>query len=143
MESASADPPPETASAASLIDHVRSRFVDSLARGDVREACGVYTADAQLLPPSAPPVDGRPDIAAFWQAGIDAGIRGVELEAVNLRRGEGLAYEIGRYTLRLQPSDSGDIVVDRGYYVHIHERQGDGSWLRAVEIFTPESAGRG
>src|SRR5688500_11609302 len=69
----------QSAFPASRIADARSRFVDALKRGDVGEACVVYAAHAQLLPPFAPPVEGRPNIAAYWQAGIDAGMTDVEL----------------------------------------------------------------
>ena len=73
----------------------------------------------------------------FWRAGLDAGVSEVELEELVFDRQDGLAYEIGRYALRLQP-EGGSTVVDRGKYVLVHERQDDGTWQRAVEMFSPD-----
>lgn len=75
----------------------------------------------------------------FWRAGLDSGISDIELETLELVRLDGIAYEIGRYALRLRPLD-GIPLVDRGKYVLIHERQPDRSWLWALEMFNPDTA---
>lgn len=120
------------------IGAMRAAFVAALREGDAAAAAAVYSDDASLLPPSAEPLKGREAIAAFWRAGVDAGISDVELDALELERVDGLAYEIGRYALRLQPA-GGATVVDRGSYVLVHARQTDGSWRRAVEMFSPKA----
>jgi ketosteroid isomerase-like protein len=116
----------------------RAAFVAALCRGDAKAASGVYADKARLLAPSAELVHGREAIAAFWSAGVQAGIWDVELEELELTRQDGLAYEIGRYALHLQPADDGP-VVDRGKYLLVHARQTDGSWRRVVEMFNPET----
>jgi len=131
------DQPTAPASLDDLIAAGRAVFVSALGRGDAHAASAVYAADARLLPPSAALIRGRPQIAAFWQAGVDAGVAAVELDALELQLRGGLAYEIGRYTFRLRPTD-GQTLIDHGHYVLLHERQSDGSWQRAVEMFTPD-----
>ena len=73
----------------------RASFVAALKRGDAEAACAVYAANAQLLAPSAEPIHGRQAIEAFWRAGLDAGMSDVQLDAFELRREDGLAYETG------------------------------------------------
>jgi uncharacterized protein (TIGR02246 family) len=114
------------------IASTRTRFVAALAGGDATAAPAVYADDAQLLAPSAEVFAGREAIAAFWRAGLDAGIAGVELEELTLERNSGVAREIGRSALRLEPAE-GESVVDRGKYLLVHERRHDGSWRWAVE----------
>jgi ketosteroid isomerase-like protein len=121
-----------------LIAGARAAFLAALRRGDAEAASAVYTDGARLLAPSAELFEGRAAIAAFWRAGLEAGISAVELEALELERNGSVAYEIGRYALRLQPAEGGT-VVDRGKYALVHERQDDGSWLRAVEAFNPDA----
>ena len=117
----------------------RAAFVAALRSGDAKAAAAVYAGNARLLAPSAELLRGREAIEAFWRAGIEAGIAAAELEAVELDRHDGLAYEIGRYTLRLEPAEGGT-VVDRGNYLLVHERQEDGSWRWAVEMFNRDSS---
>ena len=126
--------------AGEAIAETRAAFVSAVCCGDAAAAAAVYAASARLLAPSAELMQGREEIAAFWQAGIDAGISKVELEALQVEHHDGVAYEVGRYALRLE-SPEGATVVDRGKYALVHERQPDGSWLRAVETFNPDASG--
>jgi ketosteroid isomerase-like protein len=117
----------------------RAAFVAALRSGDAKAATAVYAGNARLLAPSAELLRGSEAIEAFWRAGIEAGISGVELNSFELEYNDGLAYEIGRYALQLEPAEGGT-VVDRGNYLLVHERQEDGSWRWAVEMFNPDSS---
>jgi uncharacterized protein (TIGR02246 family) len=110
------------------------RFADAAARGDARAMASVYTDDADLLPPNAEELRGQVAIERFWQGAIEMGVCDVELETLKLEPAEGLAYEIGRYTLCFETEQSVP-ATDLARYVVIHRRQPDGSWQRAVEIF--------
>jgi ketosteroid isomerase-like protein len=116
----------------------RQAFIAALHRRDASGAALAYTSDARLLAPSAELLAGRPSITRFWQAGIDAGVDSIELQAldVEIEPGGGAACEIGRYVLRLT-SPSGDAVVDRGRYLLVYRRDADGAWRRAAETFNP------
>jgi ketosteroid isomerase-like protein len=121
---------------AQALAETRATFVAALGRADTQALAALYTADATLLPPAAAPISGREAIRRFWQAGLDAGIVAIRLDAAWLEHDTRLAYELGGYELRLEPAGS-STVVDRGNYLLVHERQDDGSWRRRVEIFTP------
>ena len=123
----------------SALAQSRAAFVAALNGGDAEGASSVYAADARLLPPAAEPMQGRAAIEAFWRAGVEAGMAEVDLHALELERRDDHAYEIGRYAFRLEPT-GGAAVVDRGNYVLVYERQEDGSWRRAVEMFNPDGS---
>jgi uncharacterized protein (TIGR02246 family) len=110
------------------------RFAEAAARGEAGPMASLYTDDAALLPPNAEPVSGRAAIERFWRDGIAMGIRGVELETVRLEHADALAYEIGRYTLSLEPAN-GAAVTELAMYVLVYRLHQTGSWQRAVEIF--------
>lgn len=112
-------------------------FGAAIAAGDARTAAGTYSPAARLLAPSVDPIEGRDAIAAFWRAGIDAGIRDVQREPVQFEERGSVAVEFGRYTIRLQ-SDEGGPLVERGKYLLVHERHADGSWQRFVEMLSPD-----
>jgi ketosteroid isomerase-like protein len=120
------------------IAETRAVFVGALNNGDAKAAAHVYAEEARLVAPSGEPITGRESIEAFWRAGLEAGMCDVELEALELERRGRVAYEIGRYSLRLEPAEGGT-VIDRGKYVLVHERQKDGSWQWAVEMFNPDA----
>jgi ketosteroid isomerase-like protein len=118
------------------IARARAAFVAALAAGDAASASAAYSDDARLLPPATAPIQGRAAIERFWRAGVDSGIAEVELDAQEFGGRDGIAFELGRYALHVRPP-GGAAVVDRGTYVLVHERQDDGTWRRAVEMFSP------
>lgn len=115
------------------------RFVAALDRGDAAEMAECYTADGVLLPPGLPTVTGREHIAAFWRTGIESGLRSVKLETLSLQPAGEIAVEIGRATVLIEP-DGAAAISDVGKYVVIHQRQPDGSWRWAIDIFNSDSA---
>lgn len=118
-----------------------ARFTDAIRGGDHVAAAATYTADARLLAPSADLIEGRDGIALFWRAGLDAGIHAVDRVPLRIDGHGSIAYEIGRYTIRLRPP-AGGCVVDHGTYLVVHQLQPDGVWRWAIEAFTPEGAPR-
>jgi hypothetical protein len=47
-----------------------------------------------------------------------------------------MAFEFGRYRLHIE-SPERTALIETGRYVQVHERDTDGSWHKAVEMFTP------
>jgi uncharacterized protein (TIGR02246 family) len=119
------------------IAEARAAFVAALSDGDTTAVARMYADDARLVAPSAELVEGREAIEAFWRAGLEVGVRELELDAIDLDRTGCVAYEVGTYVLRVE--SEGGPVVDSGKYVLVHKRQHDGAWLRAVETFNPDA----
>jgi ketosteroid isomerase-like protein len=115
------------------------RFVDAIRGGDPVAAAVGYADDARLLAPSADLIEGRAEIESFWRAGLEAGIRAVELESIRIDRHDTFAIEVGQYAMRLRQPGGAD-VVDRGSYLLVHELAPDGEWAWALEAFTPEGS---
>lgn len=113
------------------------RFADAISDGDPEGAAVGYAEGARLVAPSATLIEGRAGIESFWRAGLEAGIRAVELECVRIDRHGAFGVEIGHYSMRLRQPDGGD-VVDRGSYLRVHELAPDGGWAWVIEAFTPE-----
>jgi ketosteroid isomerase-like protein len=113
------------------IDATNRGFEAAVRGGDpVAAAQETYTADARILPPGAPMIEGRDAIAGFWTAaGQQLGITGVQLATLDLQpMGDG-AYEIGRATLSLASGQS----VEAKYVVIW--RQEEGKWRWHVDMW--------
>jgi ketosteroid isomerase-like protein len=115
------------------IVHATAALADALARRDVAGAARLYADDALLLSPAAELISGRPEIEAYWGAGLALGLARVELTALELRAVGDLAVEVGRYVLGLEGASDG------GKYCVLHRRDEGGAWRRVVDVFNPDA----
>jgi len=98
--------------------------------GDGKAAAACYTKTAKLLPSNAPVQKGHGAIARFWQAAMDAGVRGATLRTVDLEVHGTTANELGAYTLK----DINGNKLDTGKYVVIWKKE-RGNWKLHWDIF--------
>lgn len=118
---------------------VDAQFVERFAAGDSAGLASLYTEDAQLLPPNADIVSGRSAIAAFWQAAMEAGVKGAALETVEVLGLGEMACEVGRYRLANAEGD----ILDQGKYIVIWKKTASGwqlhrdIWNSSVAIAVP------
>jgi uncharacterized protein (TIGR02246 family) len=111
-----------------------SALSTALGRGDAAAAAALYAAEGRMLTPAAELIAGRREIEAYWRAGLDVGLTGVELETIELQVAPGIAVELGRYVLA---SAAG--TPEAGKYVVLHRQEADGSWRRLVDVFNPDA----
>jgi ketosteroid isomerase-like protein len=128
---------PKSSVDATDLDLARAAFVEAVRSRDATAIAGLYGDGARLLAPESEVLRGRGDVAAFWGAGVASGIADVELEPEDVERLPDVAWEVGRYALRLEP-EGGDAIVDRGRYLLVY-RFDAGGWRRAAEMFAPDA----
>ena len=101
-----------------------------IAKRDTKRLDRVYTADARVLPPGAPMMEGRKQVIAFWQQAISAlDIKSVKLTTVDAEQVGDRVLEIGRGEMRV---GSGQVVTAK--YVVEWKRE-DGDWKIHVDIW--------
>ncbi len=88
-------------------------FSAAVEKADATAIAALYTANAKLLPPNSDIVEGTDAIRKFWQAVLDRGVRGAQLDTVELRVCGDTAVELGRYRMK---AASGEM-VDQGKYI--------------------------
>ena len=120
---------------ASTIDALKATLVRAVEQGDPALAASLYTPDARLLPPGAPPITGMSAVLDFWRRRIAAGSDGGELETVHRDEFGDVAVEEGRYGRR-----SGEALLDSGKYLVVFRRQPDGSWRFGTDMWNSDSA---
>jgi ketosteroid isomerase-like protein len=94
----------------------------------------VYTADARILPPGAPMIEGRENIKGFWAqavAGLD--VKSCTLATVTAEQAGDSIVEIGRAEIT---TNAGQTVPVK--YV-VHWKQEDGRWKWHVDIWNLNS----
>jgi ketosteroid isomerase-like protein len=129
----------QAAEAIAEIDVARAAFVDAIRSHDAGALAGLYEDGARLVAPEAEMIRGRADVAAFWRAGMDTGIADVDLAPEDIEVTANIAWEVGGYTLRLEPAGQ-EPIVDRGRYLLVYAFDG-GRWRRAAEMFRPDAPG--
>ena len=111
------------------IESINRDFAAVFLRGDAAAVAELYTVDAELLPPGTGAVAGRAAIAAFWKGAIDAGVKDLVLETVQVESAGDLAYEVGK--VRLVAKD-GQVTEDR--YLVVWKRE-NGKWQLHRDIW--------
>lgn len=111
------------------IEATNRAFAAAFLRGDADAVAGLYTSDAQLIPPGAEIVSGRPAIAAFWKGAIEAGLKDIVLETQRVESTGDLAWEMG--AVRLVAPDGG---VSQDRYLVVWKRE-NGKWQLHRDIW--------
>jgi ketosteroid isomerase-like protein len=109
----------------------REQWIERVANGDAAGAAALYKEDATMLPPNADPVQGRGAIQIAIQGMIDAGVRSVAMDALDVKEGGDLVVECGHYHADLRGGHT-----DVGKYLVVHERQEDGSLKLALDMYS-------
>jgi ketosteroid isomerase-like protein len=120
------------------------RQVDAaIIAGDTESYLGLIADDAVLMPPNAPPVIGKDAIRA-WNNRMSQQFRFQAYEPVD--------HEVvvaGKWAFRratadwtLTPVAGGEPIHDSGKFIIVYERQPDGSWLVARDIWNSNTPTR-
>lgn len=126
--------------AAAGISQTSAQFEAAYNSGDAQAVAALYTEDGAVLPPGAPRIDGREGIAGLWQNFIDADVRDLDLETVELEASGDSATEVGRFTLTA-PDGQGGRITAGGKYIVLWRRDADGVWRLHRDIWNNNPAG--
>ena len=114
-------------------------FAKALNAKDAVAAAVVYDKNASLLPPNEPIVTGRANIQAYWQGLIDAGLIDAQVKTIAAGSDGDLGYEIGTFELKIRGED-GSIIIDKGKYTEILERNAEGQWISLYGMWSANEA---
>jgi uncharacterized protein (TIGR02246 family) len=106
---------------------------------DLNKCISFYTDDASVLPFNAPIATGKDEIRKVWSQlmsnpGYSLRFRPTKIEVA--RSGD-LAYEIGTFDLTLA-DQTGKSAAHRGKYVVAWQKQANGEWKAAADIFNTD-----
>jgi len=90
-------------------------FMERFGQGNSAGVARLYTEDGQFLPPNSDEVIGKNAIQGAFQGLMDAGIKAIQLETLEVENYGDTASEVGRFTLK----DEGDQILDRGKFIVI------------------------
>ena len=121
---------------AAALRAVHDRFSAALLRQDFDAVAALYAEDATLLPPQEPAVHGRAAIRK-WTAAMPRVTR-IVLHVDDLDGRADVAYMRGTFAMTLEPEGAPPVSVV-GKYVEILNKQPDGVWRFAVDIFNSDA----
>ncbi|PYU54342.1 MAG: hypothetical protein DMG55_31820 [Acidobacteria bacterium] len=139
MSSPSAEraPPIQSEDVQAMICKSMAQSTSAFNRGDVETILVSYAADAVVLPPRSPAVQGLPAIRQLFESLLAAGYGNAAVELDRIEYWGNVALAIGRYTLQLSiKSASSD--VDRGKYVGHWRRMPDGQFRVTLSMWNSD-----
>jgi uncharacterized protein (TIGR02246 family) len=116
-----------------------SAFATAAAAGDAAGVAATYLADAHLMPPNAPSIQGRDGIQKFWGGLLDAYHVRIDVVADEVEGRGDLAYARGHFTLDATPkAKDAPPLHDQGKFLEVLRRQPDGTWRYAADMYSSD-----
>ena len=97
----------------------------------------LYVADAMVMRSNYPAVRGAAAVREFFFGALDAGLGEVEVEPMRVEVAGDMAYEAGRCKA-LVPGAAGKRREERGKYLWVLARQGNGEWKIASDCWSSD-----
>jgi ketosteroid isomerase-like protein len=118
------------------LNKLAADFGAAFTAGSAAKVAMHYTADATLMPPNEPAVNGRSNIQAWFQKQIDGGAGMLKLQPKESRISGDVAYEAGTYSISIKPK-TGQPISDTGKYIVVMKKDG-ADWKIAHDIFNSD-----
>ena len=135
-------PAPDTQQADSqAIRDNEAAWVKDWQAKDVDKITSHFAPDASLLVPDMPAMKGADDI----KVGVGPGLKDPHFSLtfgptlVVVSKGADLAYTQGTYTMTFTEPKTGNILIEKGKYVTVYQKQSDRSWKATEDIFNPDA----
>lgn len=131
-------PTAEVAAVQRAIDSSLAKFAAAMTSGDTAGMHSIYTDDAVIMPNGMPAVRGRSAMAQY-NAGMFSlfSISNASFTTTELIVAGDYAIESGVYRMTMKPK-TGPALPDTGKYISVWQRQSDGTWKMARDIFNSD-----
>lgn len=121
------------------LEQVRDRHVDAVLEKDVDEGLATYTGSAVVVPPGNRGAVGAREIRAWMRGFHDTfTVERLEISLADHTVREDLAVAHYRYGWSVAPAGGGEPVRDTGQGLWVFERQADGGWLIAYDLWNSD-----
>jgi ketosteroid isomerase-like protein len=104
---------------------------------DVDKTVSFYSDDAIVMPPNAASATTKEAIRALWKDLLTDAKISWKTKKVEVAQSGDLAFSSGTYEVTLN-DPTGKSVNDRGKYVVVWEKQADGTWKCAADIWNSD-----
>ena len=125
------------------INNVVDQHVSAINSGDAAAEASLYTNDAIKMPTNQPVVTGNEAIRSWTQNMIDQFTLKLAVSSDELKVAGDWAFLRSIYTQSMTPKAGGEPTEDNGKYLVIFERQPDGCWKAARDIWNSDNPAPG
>jgi uncharacterized protein (TIGR02246 family) len=123
------------------IEAADSQMAAAMGQGDTVGMYAAYTDDAVMKMPGTATLHGRAEMGKVMNAMMaQMTLKDPKFHIEDVLVGGDLAVETGTYEWTVQPK-KGKAFPDKGKYVTVWQRQGDGSWKIVRDISNSDRAG--
>ncbi len=117
------------------IDDIWKQYASSVATGDIDSWISLWIDDGIQKPPDAPPNIGKEKIRVFIKNFMDSvPVTKMVINSEEVREADDWGFSRGNYWFEMT-SEEGETVKIEGKFLTILEKQEDGSWKIARDIF--------
>jgi ketosteroid isomerase-like protein len=120
------------------INRMYDSFCPALVSGDWDTLLALYTDDTVVMPPHSPPIIGK-DAVREWAANSPA-FKRFSIDVAEIVGEGNVAFVRGQYNMTIEVPGVPDPIDDVGSFIEIREKQADGRWLLARDIFKSDLA---
>lgn len=134
--------PPDTHDAdAKAIKEVEAAWVQAFTTKDVDMIATFYAEDASVFITGTPIITGIPAIKAALKPMVADKNFSLTFAAdkVDVAKSGDLGYSQGAYTMTFTPSKGKKAVTEKGKYVTVFTKQGNGNWKNVADIFNSDA----
>ena len=86
----------QTSGIRATIEGITADFESAFASGDMGKVAEFYAEDGMLLPAGVDFIKGRQAIKAYWQYGIEMGIKRVKIDILEIDQHQDIAIAAGQ-----------------------------------------------
>jgi ketosteroid isomerase-like protein len=133
--------PSGTGSVEQLLHDLDAQWAKAAAAKDVERTIAYYSDDAIVLPPNATSATSKESIRKTWKDMLASPGLVITWESKKVKLGKSgeMAWVSGTYELTMNDA-SGKPANDRGKYLEVWERQSDGNWKCAADMWNSDLA---
>jgi uncharacterized protein (TIGR02246 family) len=120
------------------IDRLREAHVAALNAGDADSWAACFAGDGVQMPPNFGTNAGKAAIEGWSKGFLGLFSCKFNLSVDEVQVASDWAFERGRYDITLSPRSGGGSMDDNGKYITIYQRQPDGGWKIARDIWNSD-----
>jgi uncharacterized protein (TIGR02246 family) len=125
---------------AKAIDRVRQTHVDAVNSTNAEAWVTMFTEDGVQMPPFARANVGKKMMIDWVRGFLDVfALADFSLSVAELEVKSDWAFERGAYTITFTHRPSGNVIPDVGKYITIWQRQPNGAWAMARDIWNSDN----